>query len=199
MLNAKISVFDQKISTFDYGLTNEEFIVFHSSAQTSMSKLQNSYNESELDFFKLLLTKITGNEDLNITPREALNISSNIQPKLNKMRAQKLLDSWIAIGYFHQHTDNLIYIGVKTLTEFKEILQKMELAYCRTCLLCENIAVWVRIGIIFSFNPSLILFSTGRPLSQLRNNLSLKMHSEIPVTPSKMSKLQGEMANTRRQ
>lgn len=106
--------------------------------------MQKFYSEAELDFFKLLLSKISENDRLNIAPREALNISSNIQPKLNKMRAQKLLDFWILSGYFHQHDDNQIYIGPKSLTEFKEILQKMELPYCRTCSLCENIAVWVR-------------------------------------------------------
>jgi hypothetical protein len=146
MINGKIGAFDQKISLFDYGLTDTEFIVFYSSAQTSMSKLQNCYNEVELDFFKLLLMKISENENLHITPRDALNLSSNVTGKLNKLRAQKLLDNWITATYFHQHTDNQIYFGAKLLSEFKEVLQKMELAYCQTCLLCENIAVWVRIG-----------------------------------------------------
>lgn len=150
MINTKISSFDQKIEKYDYGLTNEEFVVFFSSAQTSMSKMQNFYNEAELDFFKLLMTKIIMNEKLNITPRNALNISSSILPKLNKLRVQKLLDGWIITGYLYQHSDNQIYLGAKTLTEFKEFLQKMDLAYCRTCLLCENIACWVRIDIVFT-------------------------------------------------
>jgi Nse1 non-SMC component of SMC5-6 complex len=153
MINTKISPFDQKISHFDYGLNNSEFIVFFSSAQTSISKLQNFYNEVELNFFKLILMKILDSEDLNIKPRDALNLSSHIDDKkINKLRAQNLLENWITATYFHQHTDNLIYLGAKTLTEFKELLQKMELAHCRTCLLCENIAIWV------SFDGDFIIF-----------------------------------------
>lgn len=151
VINEKISPFDQKIAKFDYELSNKEFIVFFSSAQTSISKLQNFYNEAELDFFKLILTKITDNEELSIAPRDALNLTTHITGKLNKLRAQKLLDSWITTCYFYQHSDNQIYLGARMLAEFKELLQKLELPYCRTCLLCENIAIWVRIEFNFNF------------------------------------------------
>lgn len=149
-INSKIAPFDQKVEKYEYGLTNEEFVVFISSAATSISKMQNSYNEAELDFFKILMTKIFMNEELNITPRNALNLSSSILPKLNKLRVQKLLDIWTVTGYLYQHTDSQIYLGAKSLTEFKEFLQKMDLAYCGTCLLCENIACWVRIDTVFT-------------------------------------------------
>lgn len=154
MINEKISPFDQKISKFDYELSDQEFTVFFSSAQTSMSKMQNFYNEDELDFFKLILTKITDNEKLNIAPREALNLTTQITGKLNKLRAQKLLDGWITTCYFYQHSDNQIYLGARMFIEFKELLQNLELPYCRTCSLCENIAVWVRIEVDFNLPES---------------------------------------------
>lgn len=146
-INEKIGTFDQKIIIYEYGLTNKNYYIFYSTAKTSMSKLQNSYSEAELDLFKLILTKITENEDLTIAPREALNLISQITgSKLNKLRAQKLLDNWIESNYFYKHDDNKIYLGAKILTEFKELLQSMELNYLKSCLLCENIAAWVRIG-----------------------------------------------------
>lgn len=145
MINGKISPFDQKIILYEYSLTNDDFYVFYSTAKTSMSKMQTYYNEAELDFFKLILTKITANEELNMAPRDVLNLISQITgSKLNKLRAQKLLDSWIENNYFFKHSDNQIYLGPKTLAEFKELLQSMELEYLKSCLLCESVTVWVR-------------------------------------------------------
>lgn len=143
MINEKISPYDQKISKHDYGLTSEEFYVFHSTAKTSMSKFQNVYKEDELDYFKLILTKIVENEELSISPRDALNLCLTTPGKINKLRAEKLIDNWIQCSYFCKHTDSQIYLGAKVLTEFKELLQSLELDYLKTCILCENIAIWV--------------------------------------------------------
>lgn len=144
-INEKISLFDQKIVMYEYELSNDLFYMYVSTARTSMSKMQNTYNETELDFFKLILTKITENEELNIAPRDALNLISQITgAKLNKLRAQKLLDNWIQSHYFYKHNDNQIYLGSKMLCEFKELLQSMELEYLKSCLLCESVAIWVR-------------------------------------------------------
>ena len=143
MVNAKISPFDQKITRYVYALTNDEFFIFHSTAATSMSKFQNAYNEDELDYFKHLIRNIAANEDLTITPLSALNLSAELPAKINKVRAEKLLDTWMQSHYFFKH-DNEIHMGAKLLTEFKELLQSMELDYLKSCLLCESIAIWVR-------------------------------------------------------
>lgn len=147
MINEKIQQFDQKITEHQYGLTNEEFYVFHSTAKTSMSKLQNSFSIDELDFFKLILTKIVENDQLTIAPIDALNLCNLTSGKINKLRAQKLLEIWIQNHYLYKHVDdNKIYLGARLLTEFKELLQNMELDYLKSCLLCENIAIWVKIS-----------------------------------------------------
>lgn len=151
LINAEIRPFDQKIALYEFGLTNDEFYVFYSTAKTSISKLQNSYNEAELDFFKLILTKIVKHEQLNIAPIDALNLCTAITgAKLNKLRAQKLLANWIQSKYFFQHDDNKIYLGPKVLYEFSELLQGMELNYLKSCLLCEAIAAWVRSSKLFT-------------------------------------------------
>lgn len=145
LINERISPFDQKIDVFEYGLSSDSFMVLYSTSKTSISKMQNIYNDDELDFFKLILTKITNNgDDLNISPRDALNLITQITgSKLNKLKAQKLIDNWIQSNYFHQYIDNQIYLGPKLLCEFKEILQNMDLPHLKSCLLCENIAIWV--------------------------------------------------------
>jgi len=105
--------------------------------------MQNSYNEAELEFFKLILNKIIEGEELTIAPTTALNLISQITAtKLNKLRAQKLLDVWIQSSYFFKHNDNQIYLGPRILSEFKELLQGMELDYLKSCLLCKNVAIW---------------------------------------------------------
>ena len=144
MINAEIQPFDQKISEHEYGLTKDEFYVFHSTAKTSMSKFQNTYNEDELDYFKLILTKIVENDELTIAPIEALNLCNLTPGKINKLRAQKLLEVWMQSHYLYKHNDNQIYLGARVLTEFKELLQSMELDSLQSCLLCENIAIWVK-------------------------------------------------------
>lgn len=144
MINEKIARFDQKISAYEYGLTKEHFYVFHTTAVTSTSKMQSTFNENELDYFKALLSKIIENENLRIAPREALNLSSDVAGKINKLRAQKLLEIWIGNHYFFKHTDNRIYLGAKVLTEFKDYLQGKELDSLKSCILCESISIWVR-------------------------------------------------------
>lgn len=148
MINEQISPYDQKITEHEYGLTSDVFYVFHSTAKTSMSKFQNTYSPDELDYFKLILTKIVETEELTITPRDALNLCNLTPGKITKLKAQKLLDNWIQCSYFCKFTDNQIYLGAKVLTEFKELLQSLELNYMKSCSLCENIAVWVRNFII---------------------------------------------------
>lgn len=144
MINEKIAPFDQKIEKYEYGLTNQTYFVFYSTAKTSTSKMQATYAEDELYLFKLILTKITENEDLSIGPLDALNLCNQLPQKINKKRGEALLDGWIRSCYFYKHTDNQIYLGAKLLTEFKDTLQAMELNYLKSCLLCETIAVWVR-------------------------------------------------------
>lgn len=144
LINTKILNYDQKITKLQYGLNLINFYIFYSTATTSISKMQNIFNETELEFFKLILHKIIDSEDLSISPIVALNSQINLGGKVNQSRAGKLLQNWISAGYFLKHEDNLIYLGPKSLMEFKEILQNMELPYLRTCLLCEDVAPWVK-------------------------------------------------------
>lgn len=195
-INEKISRFDQKIITYEYGLTNDQFLVFYSTAKTSMSKMQNLYNEAELDFFKLILTKITANDELFIAPRDALNLITEITgSKLNKLKAQKLMDNWIQVNYFYQHSDNKIYLGAKILCEFKELLQNMELDYLKSCLLCENVAVWVRVSCFAIYHGLIDVFylSSGWTLRSLPNGFSCDVHSKISLAIREVSELQRKM------
>lgn len=105
--------------------------------------MQNSYNEDELDFYKRVLSKIIDNEELCISPLAALNLQTNSSRKVNQSRAQKLLEIWISNGYFMKQENSMIYLGPKSLVEFKDMLQTMELPYLRSCVLCEDIAAWV--------------------------------------------------------
>jgi Nse1 non-SMC component of SMC5-6 complex len=141
-INSKISQCDQKIVKYNFGLTNKDFYIFHSTADTSMSKVQNSFNQADLEFFKVLFLTIVYDKNVRITPREALNLSSTIVGKITKVRAQKVLENWIEGAYFYQD-DHHIYIGPKLLIEFKEQLQSMELNHVKSCSLCTSIAIWV--------------------------------------------------------
>lgn len=188
LINAEIRPFDQKIALYEFGLTNDEFYVFYSTAKTSISKLQNSYNEAELDFFKLILTKIVKHEQLNIAPIDALNLCTAITgAKLNKLRAQKLLANWIQSKYFFQHDDNKIYLGPKVLYEFSELLQGMELNYLKSCLLCEAIAAWVRSSKLFTqFEADFSYFPIRASVAQVVTQFSTRRASasSSPAPPS---------------
>lgn len=142
LINTKIAVFDQKIELFEYGLDNSWYFIFCSTAKTSVSSLQNTYNADELYLFKMILAKITQNRDLNMAPRDVLNLTEHIQ-KFNKTQADLLLNKWLQTKYLIKHTDNQIYLGPKLLVEFKDLLQEMNLQHLRSCLLCENLAAWV--------------------------------------------------------
>lgn len=143
LINTKISRFDQKVVKFQYGLNLVDYYVFCSTAKTSVSSMQNFYNEDELDFFKRVLVKIIENEELCISPLAALNLQTSSSGKVNQSRAQKLIENWIRNGYFVKQENSMIYLGPKSLVEFKDLLQTMELPYLRTCVLCEDVAAWV--------------------------------------------------------
>lgn len=139
-INAKIQRYDQQIVKFQFGLNQAEYYIFYSTAKTSISSMHHTFTENELDYFKMLLLIVIENEDLNISPLNALNIQT--ATKINKTRIEKMLDNWIMNGYFVRE-DNKIYLGPKSVIEFKEIIQSMELNHLRSCLLCEDIAAWV--------------------------------------------------------
>lgn len=155
-INQKISTFDQKISKLNFGLTDDDYYVFHSTSETSMSSVQNSYNEADLEFFKAMFHTVVSDQNARIPPREALNLSSGIVGKITKVRAQKLLDKWISCAYFYlNQQDNHIYIGPKLIIEYQELLQSLELRHIKSCLLCESLAIWVSLCFkifIFSIN-----------------------------------------------
>lgn len=144
MINEKIGRYDQKITEYEYGLTNDDFYVFHTTAPTAISKMQQTYNENELLFFKSLLTRITESDDFKISPLEALNNSTETSKGINKTRTQYLINSWIESHYFFKHIDNRIYLGARALTEFRDFFLQMELNSLKCCILCEAIAIWVR-------------------------------------------------------
>lgn len=139
-INSKINRFDQKIVKFQFGLNMAEYYIFHSTAKTSVSPLQHTFNENELDYFKILLSNIISCEDLCISPLNAMNLQT--ATKINKTRIEKIVDNWVRNGYFLRQ-DNKIYLGPKSAIEFKEIIQSMEIPHLRSCLLCEDVAPWV--------------------------------------------------------
>lgn len=156
-INDNISRFDQKIVKFQYGLNLLDYYIFCATTKTSISNMQHCYTEHEVDFFKQIFTKIVENLDLNISPREALNLQSSHVGKLNKMRSEKLLDGWCTSGYFVRH-DNLIFLGPKSLTEFKEDLKGMGAEHLKGCGLCEDIAAWVSYINIFNLILRHVIF-----------------------------------------
>lgn len=119
--------------------------------------MQNVYSEQELDYFKLIINKIIANTEVFITPRDALNISSEVPKKLLKIRAQVLLDKWLCSHYFFKNTDDKIYLGPKILNEFKELFQAQEIEYIKSCSLCDDIAIWV-ISNLLIIKVSLTIF-----------------------------------------
>jgi Nse1 non-SMC component of SMC5-6 complex/RING-like domain len=141
MINEKISEYDQRIVKHRYGFNGLYYYIFNNTAVTSIAKLQNTFTQTELDFFKLILTDILENDELYIAPRTALNLQSSVKGILSKVRAEELIDMWTFCGYFYRDHDK-IYLGPKSITELKEILQKMELNYIKTCMLCEELCVW---------------------------------------------------------
>lgn len=141
LINSRISQFDQKITKYTYDLTSEEFYIFHVTAETSMSKMQHSFTEAEVEYFKALFSKITENEHVRISPIEAMNLANKA---ITKLRASKLLEQWVQEGYFQTVVDDeRIYLGPKILVEFRELLQSLELRHVKSCSLCESIAIWV--------------------------------------------------------
>jgi hypothetical protein len=143
MINERIGPFDQKIVKHTYGLNQIEYFVFTSTAKTSLAKLQNSFSEFELEYFKQVFTQVVEDEDLNITPRDALNLCINVGGKVSKVRAEKLIEEWSASGYFHREND-LIHLGPKSITEFAETIRNLKLNHIKNCGLCNEIAAWVR-------------------------------------------------------
>lgn len=139
-INSKIGGFDQQIGNLQFGLNQTDYLIFYATAKTSISPMHHTFNHTELDYFKLLLLCVMENEELNISPLNALNIQT--ATKINKTRIEKMLENWIMNGYFLRQ-ENKIYLGPKSLIEFKEIIQNMELPQLRSCVLCEQVVAWV--------------------------------------------------------
>lgn len=114
--------------------------MFCSTASTSVTKMQHVFTEHEVNFFKAIFLQVASSEDLSISPREALNLSNSV--KVNKVRGEKLIENWCTGGYFKRQ-DNMIYLGPRAVTEFKEELKSMKHDLLKCCTLCGDIAAWV--------------------------------------------------------
>lgn len=180
-INKKIGPYDQKIVEYLYGLNSLHYYCFISTAKTSISKLQNVYSEQELDYFKLILNKIIENTEVFITPRDALNLSAEVPNKLLKIRAQVLLEKWLSSSYFFKHTDDKIYLGPKILNEFKELIQRQEVEYIKSCSLCDDIAIWVTTTLITdNIYSNLSYFRELDVINAIQNSMTLVFRSSLP-------------------
>lgn len=142
-INGKLYRYDQKICFIHYDPTDTDFYVFCNQTESQLDRLQNTYTESELALFRLILRELASNEENKLKPIMCLNLTSEIQGKpLSKVRAEELMEEWEKLGYFGQ-LDGMWYFGPKAIGEFDRYLLANYPDVMQRCKLCKESVFYV--------------------------------------------------------
>ncbi|XP_065089192.1 non-structural maintenance of chromosomes element 1 homolog [Ochlerotatus camptorhynchus] len=137
-INGKLYRYDQKICFVHFDPADTDFYVFCNQTESQLDRLQNTYTESELALFRLILRELACNEENKLKPIVCLNLTSEIKSKpLSKVRAEELLEEWEKLGYFVQLAE-MWYFGPKTIGEFDRYLLANYPDEMQRCKLCKE-------------------------------------------------------------
>lgn len=86
-INSVIRPFQQKIKITHDEITHEEVLLFLSMADDDISKAQNYFSATELEYFRVLLEQIVTTDSRQITRINALNIVGSMKSSFSKTEA----------------------------------------------------------------------------------------------------------------
>lgn len=99
-------------------------------------RLQDTYKQTEIEFFRLLMKEMAMAEEHSLRKISVLNIMNpnrNKDVNLTMGQLEKLLTDWIEEGYFYEQNGH-VYFGVRSVAEFGEFLRnKFNVDSCHLC------------------------------------------------------------------
>ncbi|KAG4071730.1 hypothetical protein HA402_011884 [Bradysia odoriphaga] len=135
-INEKIHVFDQRIDIVTSQYDDKAFVVMVNTSQSAITKLQATYKQTEIEFFRLLMKEVAMAEEHSLRKISVLNIMNpnrNKDVNLTMTQLEKLLNDWIEEGYFYEQNGH-VYFGVRSVAEFGEFLRsKFNVDSCQLC------------------------------------------------------------------
>lgn len=87
-INSMIRPFQQKIKIAHDEITEEEVLIFIAMADDEISKCQNYFSATDLEYFRVLLEQIVTSDSRQITRIHALNLVSSMKSSFTKIEAE---------------------------------------------------------------------------------------------------------------
>ncbi|CAG9863145.1 unnamed protein product [Phyllotreta striolata] len=119
-------------------VTKEKFLVWQT-LKNDISLLQIKFSAVDIEYFHSVFQEILRNEEHRIKQNEALNLSSSLTSRLSLENAEKLLKTFVQIGYFVSK-DSCIFLGPRLILEFTSYLQSHFTD--SICPLCSELVFW---------------------------------------------------------
>lgn len=138
VINREITKQEFKIVLNVCEVTGQKQVILINTANDDISKLQNAFSTTQLEFFQRILQEIVTSEDKKLPHIYCLNLSTKLTGKLTHRDAEKLIDKWTRMGYLVQH-DSDIYLGSRCIIEFTSFFKGHCEDYVRNCSLCSEL------------------------------------------------------------
>lgn len=143
-INNRISRYDQRLIRLEYDPTQTVYYIFANLSDTPLDRVQKTYTEAELGFFRLILHELAGTEGHSMGQIDCLNLTSKVvaggggRSTLSKRRAEELIKEWLSIGYLAQTKKDLGF-GPRTMVEFDRYLLNNFPDHIAKCRLCKEV------------------------------------------------------------
>lgn len=143
-INARIDRYDQRLIRLEYDPTQTVYYIFANLSDTPLDRVQKTYTEPELSFFRLILHELACSEDYRVGQIECLNLTSKVvisggcRLTLTKSRSEELINEWLHSGYLAL-TEKEISFGPRTMVEFDRYLANKFPDQMQTCRLCKEV------------------------------------------------------------
>ncbi|XP_065082121.1 non-structural maintenance of chromosomes element 1 homolog [Ochlerotatus camptorhynchus] len=136
-INARIGRFEQRVIRLEYDPTLTTYFVFTNLSDTPLDRLQTTYPEAELSFFRMILHELARTDGHRMGQIDCLNLTTKLEPgrNLTKSRAEVLIQELQSAGYLALEKHEVGF-GPRTMVEFDRYLANNfpdQMQHCRLC------------------------------------------------------------------
>ncbi|XP_022911842.1 non-structural maintenance of chromosomes element 1 homolog isoform X1 [Onthophagus taurus] len=139
-INERIGTYSMHISVINCEITGISYVVLNDMANDDISRMQKGFKPIELKYFEMIVKKIFCSKSKQLLINQCLNYSSTLPVKISITDAEVLLEKWKNLGYFVLN-DDMVYLGVRCLSEFAPFFWKYCENYVKRCELCSELVV----------------------------------------------------------
>lgn len=143
-INEGIRPFKMNIVKFTGDESDEPYLVLYNMVDNHITRMSKIHTESELEYFKRVISLIVFSNDGLISKNLAVNARNELHEKnivVSGTEAENLIARWVNEKYLNESADHEISLGVRSLVELAPYLKEYFPHNIYDCSLCKNICI----------------------------------------------------------